>query len=298
MKILQFAIPVAHDRSVMCEQFSLPFFYPYLHRHKEAQLTWIQKGEGTLIAGNNMHSFKAGEIYLLGADLPHLFKSNPEYFDAKSNKNIKAISIFFNPNGKLASLFELPEMKSFKNFIQQSKQGFKLPDNYFEPMSDLILQVERSSGPEKVINFFLLLNFLNNIKDHLSFLSSYEDILNFNQNEGLRINNIYNYIIQHYNKAITLEDVSQAAYMTPQAFCRYFKKHTGHTYISFLNEVRINEACKRLTTNKFESISAVAYNCGFNTITNFNRVFKCIKGTSPKGYLDSYLNNININISY
>ncbi|MDR3697872.1 AraC family transcriptional regulator [Mucilaginibacter sp.] len=294
MKTLLFTIPVAHDKSVISEQFNLPFFYPYLHRHKEAQLTWIQKGEGTLVAGNNMHSFKAGEIYLLGADLPHVFKSNPEYFGAESDKNISAVSIFFNPNGKLSSLFELPELRSFKNFIQRSKQGFKLPDDYLKPMSDLMLRVDTASGSEKVFDFFNLLNFLNNIKDQLTVLSSSEKVINVNIDEGARINNIYNFIIQHYNKAITLEDVSQAAYMTPQAFCRYFKKHTGHTYISFLNEVRINEACKRLTANKFESISAVAYNCGFNTITNFNRVFKCVKGSSPKGYLDSYQKNVNV----
>jgi AraC-like DNA-binding protein len=76
--------------------------------------------------------------------------------------------------------------------------------------------------------------------------------------------------------------------MTPQAFCRFFKKRTRHTFVSFLNEVRINEACKKLTEGGFDSISTVAYTCGFNSITNFNRVFKAVLGKSPSEYVESY----------
>jgi len=91
-----------------------------------------------------------------------------------------------------------------------------------------------------------------------------------------------------YDKPITLEDVAKQAHMTPQAFCRYFKKHTLHTFVSFLNEVRINEACKKLTDGNYDSIATVAYNCGFNSITNFNRVFKSVTRKSPSEYVDSY----------
>ncbi|MDR6564849.1 MULTISPECIES: helix-turn-helix transcriptional regulator [unclassified Arcicella] len=79
--------------------------------------------------------------------------------------------------------------------------------------------------------------------------------------------------------------------MTPHAFCRYFKKHTRHTFLSFLNEVRINEACKKLTNSNNETIANVAYSCGFNSITNFNRVFKRITTQSPSEYIERYFNN-------
>ncbi|MBS1504715.1 MAG: AraC family ligand binding domain-containing protein, partial [Bacteroidetes bacterium] len=80
MKVLQFTIPIAHDKSVIVQHDQMQHFYPHLHRHKEAQVTWIQEGEGTLIAGNHMHVFGPGDIFLIGPDQPHLFKSNPEYF--------------------------------------------------------------------------------------------------------------------------------------------------------------------------------------------------------------------------
>ncbi|ULT41053.1 AraC family transcriptional regulator [Niabella defluvii] len=99
---------------------------------------------------------------------------------------------------------------------------------------------------------------------------------------------MYDYIMQHYHSDIPLENVAAVSHMTPQAFCRYFKKQTGHTFVGFLNEVRINEACKKLTAADFESVSTVAYTSGFNSITNFNRVFKSVTGKSPLEYLKEY----------
>ncbi|WDF53325.1 AraC family transcriptional regulator [Mucilaginibacter sp. KACC 22063] len=293
MKVLQFTIPVAYDKSVIFEQIHLPHFYPYLHRHEENQVTWIQQGEGTLVIGNNMHDFAPGDVFFLGPNLPHLFKSNPEYFDADSSKRVKAITVFFNLNGPLNALLEIPEMKQIKGFFQQQQQGFKLPDVAFNEISRIMLSFRDSSGPDQLIQFFQLVKTLYSHGSKAEPLSSFGTSQRISENEGIRISNIYNYIMQYYHESITLEDVANAAHMTPHAFCRYFKKHTGHTFISFLNEVRINEACKKLTDYSFESISSVAYNCGFNSITNFNRVFRIVIGSSPRAYIDNYSKNFN-----
>lgn len=292
MKVLQFTIPVPHDKSVIAEKVSLPYHYPYLHRHKEIQITWIQQGEGTLIAGNNMHDYSVGDIFLLGANLPHVFKSNPEYFAQGNNKHIEALTVFFNPEGALAPLFDLPEMKMNRIFIQQHQQGFKIPHHITDKVSQMMVALKNASGPDQLIPFLNLVKVLTNIKSKLDPLSSYGNLPSITENEGIRIGNIYNFIMQHYSEETTLEDVAMVACMTPESFCRYFKKHTGHTFISLLNEIRVNEACKKLIAHKFESINTVAYQCGFKSITTFNRVFKYVIGSSPKGYLDTYNNNL------
>ncbi|SDD71224.1 transcriptional regulator, AraC family [Mucilaginibacter pineti] len=292
MKVLQFTIPVTHDKSVIAEKVSQSYHYPYLHRHKEVQITWIQRGEGTLIAGNNMHDYSAGDIFVLGANLPHVFKSNPEYFVPNSDKQVEALTIFFNPEGVLASMFDLPELKSSKMFLQQHQQGFKIPHAIADDITELMMGLKNSFGPDQLIQFLSLVKGLTNIKYKLDPLSSYGNLPGITENEGIRIGNIYNFIMQHYSEQITLEDVAKVAFMTPESFCRYFKKHTGHTFISFLNEIRVNEACKKLIAHKFESINTVAYKCGFKSITNFNRVFKFVIGNSPRGYLESYNNNL------
>jgi AraC-like DNA-binding protein len=294
MKVLQFTIPVPHDKSVIADQFSLPYFYPYLHRHKETQITWIQKGEGTLIAGNNMHHFAPGDVFLLGANLPHLFKSDPQYFEAENEDAISALSIFFNPDGILASFFDLPEVRMHKLFIQQHQQGIKVPVADADRIITFMTGLRDSSGADQLVQFIHLLKGLSDIKEQLQPLSSYGNLPGITENEGIRIGNIYNFIMQNYAESITLEDVAKAAFMTSESFCRYFKKHTGNTFVTFLNEVRINEACKMLTANKFESISIVAYKSGFKSITNFNRVFRSVTGSSPREYTESFNGKIAI----
>ena len=295
MKVLPFTMLVPDNKSVISEQINLPFFYQYLHRHDEWQLTWVKKGEGTLIAGNNMHSFCSGDLFLIGANLPHLFKSNPEYF-ADEDKNIEACSLYFNPSGILGGLFNLPEMSMISSFLKNNKHGFKIPSQYNAEISPKVSQVHDASGTDVLFNLINLLNSLQNITEEVEPLCSSMYSSDISETEGIRLSNIINYIMRNYNNQIALEDIANAAYMTPQAFCRYFKKHTGHTFVSFLNEVRINDACKSLIAGKkSDCISGVAYKAGFNSITNFNRVFKSIIGQSPRAYVDAYNNVSKVN---
>jgi len=292
MKVLQFTIPVVYEKSVITDQVELPYHYPYLHRHKEAQITWVQQGEGTLVAGSNMHDFKAGDIFLIGANLPHLFKSNPEYFSSESRMSVKAFTLFFNPDGILAALLNLPEMKQIKSFLQQHQKGFKIPEQDVQGIATIMKAVRDTYGADQVTQFLSLLQGLLQINHKLEPLSSYSEIPSITEFDGIRIGHIYNFIMQNYSTAVTLEDAARAAFMTPESFCRYFKKHTGNTFISFLNNFRVNEACKKLTANKYDSISTIAFKCGFNSITNFNRVFKHVTGKTPREYLDNYHNNV------
>ena len=291
MKVLQFTIPVPLDKSIIVQKDVLPYFYPHLHRHQEIQLTWIQQGEGTLVADNNMHAFRANEIYWLGANQPHIFKSEASYFQPKSRKKIIALVIFFNPDGELAGFFNLPEIKVLKNFIQQHQSGFKVPQEHSAEISTRMLKVTNSSGTEQLLQFVELLKQLSTYHD-IAPLASGQKTQHVSEHEGIRIGNIYNYIMHNYDQPITLEDAAKQAHMTPQAFCRFFKKHTLHTFVSFLNEVRINEACKKLTDGTYDNIATVAYTCGFNSITNFNRVFKTVTNKSPSEYMNSYFQSV------
>jgi len=291
MKVLPFTMLVPKDRSVISEVVEQPYFYQYLHRHIEWQITWVQQGSGTLIVGNNMHKFAPGDIFMIGPNLPHLFKSNPEYFEKESTLTIKACSLYFNPSGVLGALFDLPEMLSAKSFLQQHKHGFKIPVLDQAAISSLMLKIASSSGKELLYNMMEFLDATQSLQGEIAPLCSSLYSTNISETEGRKLSDTFGFIMANYNNQITLEDAANVANMTPQAFCRYFKKHTGHTFISFLNEVRINDACKSLLYgNNSECISGAAYKAGFNSITNFNRVFKSIIGKSPKLYVETYHN--------
>ncbi|RWY55528.1 helix-turn-helix domain-containing protein [Mucilaginibacter gilvus] len=287
MKVLPFTIPVPHGQTIIVQEEILPHFYPHLHRHAEVQITWIQEGEGTLLAGNNMHVFSGGEVFVMGANQPHLFKSSPGYFAEGSQKQVRAISIFFNPNGKLAALFNLPEMQSVQSFFAQWQNGFKIPAAVTGNFSASIIKIQHNTGAAQLALLIDMLNAMSTTAS-LQSLSSESYTYSMTDPEGARIASVYNYIMHNYSSALTLDEVARVAHLTPNAFCRYFKKHTRTTFIAFVNKVRVNEACKMLLNGSLNNIADVAYSCGFSSITNFNYVFKNIAGKSPRDYINDY----------
>src|SRR5581483_11833637 len=203
MKVLQFTIPVPHDKTVIVQKDELPHFYPHLHRHQEIQLTWIQQGEGTLVAENNMHSFRSGDIYWLGVNMPHVFKSDPSYFVPSNTKKVQTLNIFFNVRGPLDSFFELPEIKNLKTFLQTRQAGFKVPAHHAAEISDKMLQMQNSLGVDQLLHFIELLKLLSSFHE-LEPLSSCTQPAPYSEHEGNRIGAIYNYIMQMFDKPITL----------------------------------------------------------------------------------------------
>ena len=102
--------------------------------------------------------------------------------------------------------------------------------------------------------------------------------------EGTRMDRIFQYLVAHYQQPVSLAAIAEVANLTPQAFCRYFKKHTDKTFVSFLNEMRVGEACKLILSGQFTSFAEVAYQTGFENVTHFNRVFKKCVGQSPRAF--------------
>lgn len=291
MKVVQFTIPVATEYSIIVQDDVLPYFYNHLHRHNEIQITWVIKGEGTLIAGNSMQRFKPGDIFIIGANQPHLFKSDPAYFEKRSKKEIHALTMFVDPGGLFNHILQLPEMKSVKKFLEATAAGMQIPQAYKPQVMDKMLQVKEARNGMRLATFIQLLQLMTTIKKYRTLANAGTEY-SISESEGLRMNDVYQYTIAHYTENISLHQIASVAHLTPQAFCRYFKKHTRKTYITFLNEVRVNEACKKIVAQDFDSIATVAYQTGFTNAVTFNRVFKKITGQPPKKFLNEYLHKI------
>ena len=291
MKVVQFTLPVTKDQSIHVQDDELPHFYEHLHRHNEIQITWVIRGEGTLVAGNIMLPFQPGNVFILGANQPHLFKSDPVYFDPEGKKSIYSRNIFFNPNSSITALLEFPEMISIKKFVESTLHGLKASENIQKVVSDHIGKVKNNAMGYRLAAFVELLQLMADLKDW-KYLSTESFRYSITETDGLRMNEIYQYTIANYTENITLEKISELVFLSPQSFCRYFKKHTLKTYTEFLNEVRINEACKKFMSDDFQNISSVAYQTGFNNVVTFNRVFKGIMGKSPRDFIKEYHNNV------
>jgi len=287
MKVVQFAVPASND-SIIIEEDVLPYFYNHFHRHDEMQITLIVKGEGTLIIDNYTQRFSAGEIYIISANQPHIFRSDQSYFDDDINGSAHAIHLYFDVKTIFSNLIHLPELKQIKNFVEQISYGIQIPAENELQVEAKLRKIVDTTGLPRLLNFIKLLHYLTlNLNEYTS-LSSGSNSKTIPVAESNRINKIYQYTLAHYTEDISLDMVADFCHMTPQAFCKYFKKHTSKTYITFLQEIRINAACVKIIKGDDEGISSVAYATGFNSAINFNKVFKKITGIAPREYLKKF----------
>jgi YesN/AraC family two-component response regulator len=285
MKVVHFTIPVSKEQTIVVQEDILLHYYNHLHRHREIQIEWVVEGTGILIAGNYMQRFESGDIYIIGANQSHIFKSDEVYFQDGENKNIHSISIFFNHEQLSENLLRLPEMMGIRKFVDSLHNGMQLPDS--DVIKNTIAEIVSSRESLRLASFIRLLHQISNVRNSKPLATNNSEQL-ISEVEGIRMDQIFQYLVANYKKHISLNEISEIANLTPHAFCRYFKKHTDKTFISFLNELRVNEACKMIVSGKFNSFSDVSYETGFDNVTSFNRVFKKTIGQSPREYLRSF----------
>ncbi|WP_026631188.1 AraC family transcriptional regulator [Dyadobacter alkalitolerans] len=283
MKVVQFTIPVSKEHTIVVQEDILPHYYNHLHRHREVQIEWVVEGSGILIAGNYMQRFESGEVYIIGANQSHIFKNDEAYFNPEEKKQVHSVSIFFNPTQLHQNILSLPEMASIKKFVDGLHNGYQIPESALPIVQKTISELKQNKDSLRVASFISLLHLFSTIRDIKPLATNNSEQI-ISEVEGIRMDQIFQYLVSNYKRHISLAEISEISNLTPQAFCRYFKKHTDKTFISFLNEVRVNEACKIIISGMFDSFSDVSYQTGFDNVTNFNRVFKKIMGKSPREF--------------
>jgi len=273
MKVLPFTIPKPKKDALILQEDKQPSFYDLLHQHEEIQLSYIKKGEGSLIVNDNIHSFKTGQIVVLGSNVPHVFKSV-----SQSASTSHMLTVFFKRDSFGTDFFEIEELKTLSRFFKKAGHCFKIET----PSQHLTLLFEKIFSASKLERFLLFLKLLKGLQRAESIqLSTGIQSKKYSDNEGQRMAKIYAYSMNHFRDKIALDEIASEVAMTPQAFCRYFKKRTRKTYIEFLNEIRIEEACTFLKKHPEMSITEIAEASGFNNISNFHRKFKALKGMRP-----------------
>ena len=282
MKILPFKIPKPDFDALIYQEDKGLMFFDKLHQHEEIQLSLIVEGEGTLIVGDTINYYKSGDILVIGSNIPHVFKS-----DTHTGENSHMLTLFFTEYAFGSRFFELEELKELESFFKRSKQGFKV-NSQKKVITSLFKLIEQESKLERFILLLELLKLLAecNYKSLSSFIydKKYSDI------EGKRMRDVFEYTMNNFEKEISLHTISSIGNMTKNAFCKYFKKRTNKTYVSFLNELRIEHASKLLMSKRDLSITEIAERTGFNNMSNFNRQFKALKFVSPSEFKSSKKN--------
>jgi AraC-like DNA-binding protein len=276
MKVLPFKIPKPENNALIYQEDIEFIFYDKLHQHDEIQISLIEKGTGTLLVGDTISSYVENDIFILGSNLPHAFKS-----DKNVTEKSKMLTLFFTETSFGESFFELNELAEINYLFSKSLQGLNLISNRTEIIKNFL----KLKNASKLERFILFLNILKMAADASSNpLSTFVGTKKYSDIEGKRMRNVFDFTIENANQKISLDHISNVANMTKNAFCKYFKKRTNKTYVSFLTEVRIENACKLLKSDKDLSVNEIAYQVGFNNISNFNRKFKEVKKMTPISY--------------
>ena len=281
MKALSFQIPKAEKESYRVQIDKVPYFYDLFHYHQELQITLIQKGHGTCIIGDYVSSFKPGDLFVIGQNLPHVFSSDKSFYEQKDKKCLST-TIFLSPQLIKSDFFELVELSDLKGFIGNTKRGIRFSTKNKTKLVELFHSIKSGTASRGILNVLELCTMLNEDKK-ASYLSHVDYKSISKESDGQILNAVFQFTLSNFKDDITLHSVAKMANRSPAAFCRFFKKRTRKTYISFLNEVRIQEACSLLLKPDL-NISEICFQTGFNNISNFNRQFKKITGFTPKEY--------------
>ena len=275
MKAHPFKIPkpIYESLSVQIDQGNI--FYNKLHQHEEIQISYIKAGKGKLLVADSVHRFKEGSIFIIGGHIPHLFQSR------EGSINSTMVSLFFNKGIFKDMFLNIPETEQLETFIEKTAIGIELHSKR-KAVAQMAERMLVKDGLEKFILFLKLVKKINEAE--ISHLSEFKYPKKLSNEDGRRMQDVFDFVMSNFQKDITLDEVSKKAHMTTNSFCRFFKQRTNKTFFQFLIGLRIEHACQLLTTNKERPIAEVSLLSGFNSVSHFNRTFKKLKGITPSGF--------------
>lgn len=253
------------------------------HFHPEYELTYIVRGNGYRLVGNNHQEFSDNDLVLIAPNLPHTWVGNAP----NNDEPFEAIVIQF-PSDFVQKILQFKENNYLIDFFEKAKTGLFFNDFSVE-IKDLLFELTQANGIEKIAKLMLILSklYLHNSISLSSSLYKYT----LNQKFETRINKVCVYLQNHFTEPISLKQVADLVYMTESNFCKFFKKATSTTFSDYVNDLRINEACTLLLYSD-ENINQIAYTCGFESLSYFNRVFLKKKQSSPSVYRSKKISKV------
>ena len=246
------------------------------HFHPEIELVYIEEGEGKRHIGNHISNYDNGDLIIIGSNVPHYG------FKSKTEEEGKEIVLQVHESCFGIGFLDMVELSSIKKLFPQAQLGLSY---YGETKREVGLRLKEMfymSSFERIIEVIKIFHILS-LSDEYNSLDAGGKSLVVNKSDFNRIEVIYEYVRENFAKAIHLDEISSFTNMTIPAFCRFFKRSTGKTFVQFLNEFRIAHACNLISKDE-QSISNIAFDCGFNNISNFNRAFKKITKRNPSDY--------------
>lgn len=258
------------------------------HYHPEMELVYIKQGSGSRYIGNNISPFFAGEVILLGENIPHVWRFNKERLSNGYAKDAEALSIHFHTSSLGKDIFELQEAYLLPQLFEKAKSGLIIKGDGRGKVAKLMEEAVEAANLDRILILLTILKTLAESADLSPICITHNLPTRCNEYDQTRFEEICTYTLTNFKNDITLAEISAISHLSTTSFCRYFKAITKKTYYNFLNEIRVSHACKLLIEDKVTT-NAICFDSGFKNVSNFYRHFKKVTGVTPFEYKKKHL---------
>ena len=276
------------DCFILIERQKTNFNFP-IHIHPECELNFIENAKGAQrIVGDSIEEIDEEELVLVTN--PHLEHAWKDYRNV--SKNIHEITIQFHPDLLTDTFLNKNQMISIRQLFRHAERGVAFSRESIAKVRPLLktLTCENDSF-YSLIKLLIILHELS-IDKGMRELSTGQFAANVmhQHSSDESLGRVMDYLSRHYSEVIRLSEVAEMVNMSESSFCRFFKQHTSKSVIDFLTDIRLGAASRALIDSSL-SIAEIGYDCGFNNLSNFNRIFKKKKGVTPSEFRDNYRKN-------
>lgn len=275
-------LPFTSNSYINFYKEDLPHFIVPWHYHPEIEIMYILEGTGTRFVGDHIDQYQEGDVCMVGPKLPHEWRNNDEFFKKGAGLKASCLCLFFLKDIFESNLIRLPEMSNIRQLIERSRRGIKFMGKSRDAIGAFIQHSMNDVGALRIINLISLLEMMATT-DEYELLASIGFTESVNSSDFERFDKVYQYMMKNFMRPIKLEEVASLVGLTPNAFCRYFRRRTKKTFVQYLNDIRIGHAKKLLIEGRMK-ISTLSMESGFNNLSNFIEQFKRSTQMSPSEY--------------
>lgn len=257
------------------------------HYHDNYEISFITEGTGKRIVADSIEEFQPGDLVFIGRNLPHVWIVDKEQFTPNKRK-LEMVFLQFSSEALSLDLLALPEFKHVANALILSERGIRITGQTLNEVSEIMLQLPYLDNFERFLQFFKLMNIIGQSRNIVQLASN--DFINTRFNsKNKRIQAIHEYLMKNYRESVDLKQIASLVSMAEGSLCRFFKMHIGITIFEYLNQIKVEFACK-LLMDKNISILDVAIDSGFNNLSYFNKQFKKATSLTPNQYKSRFNN--------
>jgi AraC-like DNA-binding protein len=256
-----------------------PHYHCTWHFHPEYQLGIVLQGAGHRIVGDNIAPLEAGDISLLGPNLPHAWQFEN---DSRAPRELHAVIVYFKEDALGPEFFRRPEAQRIQRLLQRSSTGLQILGRTRREVARLLEALPRLEGFARVLSLLQMLHLLAQSEEVVPICSA-GFMPRGPDRDGERLRRICDLIQQRLAEPLHRDEIAKQAHFSPSAFSRFFKARTGKTFHDFVTELRVGRACRLLGEQEL-SVTEIAFACGFTSIASFNRSFRRAKNAAPTAY--------------